>query len=90
MGLRNLKGLWNQKSKTKKKKNIDFWKRNRLLKGRQIVLNGFESKIFAIGKQPQGKRRPLDLACIAKISECAQITILTPEQILQRFLKAPA
>ena len=73
-----------------KEKNIDFWKRNRLLKGRQIVLNGFESKIFAIGKQPQGKRRPLDLACIAKISECAQITILTPEQILQRFLKAPA
>ena len=49
---------------------------NRLLKGRQKFLNDFESKIFPIGNQKHGKRRPsmlasrpLDLARLAKVSD---------------------
>ena len=67
--------------KTGNKKTYDFQKFKtirsvRYLEGRQKVVNSFEIKIFPIGKQTQGKvctgmlaSRPLDLACVAKVSD---------------------
>ena len=72
----NLKNLQNHKTQTKKKP-LTFENANRLLKGRQKVLNGFKIKIFPTRKQTQGKGHPLDLA--------KQLKILTPKQMLQRL-----
>ena len=47
----NLKNLQNHKTQ-----------KNRLLKGRQKVLNSFESKTFLLVKQIQGKVQLLNLA----------------------------
>ena len=58
----------------------------RLLKGRQKVLNGFESTISPIGKQKQGQVCPLDLARVAKVCDLTRLKILTPKQMLQRLL----
>ena len=49
----NLKNLQNQK--TQKKEALTFKNTIILLKGRQNVLAGCESKIFPIGKQTHGK-----------------------------------
>ena len=46
------------------------------------LLNDFESKIFQIGKQVQGKGHSLDLA--------TQIRLFTPTQMLQMFYLALA
>ena len=43
----------------KEKKVLTFESALRLLIGRQKVLNGFESKIFPVRKQTQGKGHPL-------------------------------
>ena len=54
MRLINLKNL--QKNKIKKKKEIKaltFQNAERLLKGRQKVINGFKKRIVPIGKQTQ-------------------------------------
>ena len=71
--------------KTGNKKTYDFQKFKtirsvRYLEGRQKGINSFEIKIFPIGKQTQGKvctgmlaLRPLDLACVAKVSDPAQL-----------------
>ena len=53
--------------KPRQKKVLTYENAYRLLKGRQNNFNSFESKIFPIGKQKQGK----------------VIKILTPEQMLQ-------
>ena len=47
---------------------MTFEKTHRLLKGKK-VLNGFESGIFSIKKQTQGKWHPLDLGCLAKVCD---------------------
>ena len=57
------------KPKQKRKKALTFENIILFLKGRQKVLNGFESKMFSIRKQTQGKG----------------IKILTPKQMLQRL-----
>ena len=72
-------------SDIKEKRELNFENVVRLLKGRKNIHNGFESKIFPIGKHTHGKRRPLDLARVANVSDWTQIKILTPKQILQRF-----
>ena len=77
MRLISLKNLLNQRAKTKQKKAFENAKRT--LKGKQNVLNCFESKIFPIGKQTQGKRRLFDLACVAKVSDRTCLKILTPK-----------
>ena len=69
---------------TKEKKALAFENEIRLLKGKQKVLNAFESKILPTGKQTQGKC-PFILAQVAKVSDHAQIKMLTPEQMLQRL-----
>ena len=58
--------------------------------GRQKFFNGFESKIFLIEKQTQGKRCPGMLDCSAKASACQHLKILGPKQMLQRLLIALA
>ena len=60
----NLKNLQNHKTQ-----------KNRLLKGRQKVLNSFESKTFLLVKQIQGKVQLLNLAKWLKT--------LTPKHMLQ-------
>ena len=55
----------------------------RLLKGRQNVLNGFESKIFPIEKQTKG--HPLDLVCVAKVSDRTCLKIITPKPMLEKL-----
>ena len=52
-----------------------------------LVLNGFESGIFLIKKQAQGKVHLLDLPHIAKVSErkvcnCKDLKILSPKQMI--------
>ena len=42
-------------------------------------------KILDFHKQDKGKVRPLDLARVAKVSDCRRIKILTPKQIFQRL-----
>ena len=70
MRLINAKNLLNQKTWTKKKHWLFFTENaKRPLKGRQNVLNGFESKIFPIGKQQQGNRCLGMLARVAKVSD---------------------
>ena len=66
------------------------------------VLNDFESKIFPIEKQTQGKRRPgmivkvfdcsclLDLARLGKVSDCSYLKIFSPKQMFQKLLVALA
>ena len=66
-----------QKHPKKEKKAPTFQNAKRLLKGRQKVLNGFESKISPIGKQTQGKERSLELA--------KQLKKITPKQMIQRL-----
>ena len=66
-----------QKHPKKEKKAPTFQNAKRLLKGRQKVLNGFEGKIFPIGKQTQGKERSLELA--------KQLKKITPKQMIQRL-----
>ena len=66
-----------QKHPKKEKKAPTFQNAKRLLKGRQKVLNGFESKIFPIGKRTQGKERSLELA--------KQLKKITPKQMIQRL-----
>ena len=58
---------------------------NKFLKRRQKVVNGFESKIFLIVKQAQGKGHVLHLARIAEISDSMRIEIFTPKQIIKRL-----
>ena len=65
------------KTPQKRKKHRLFKTQKRLLKGRQKVLNGFEGKIFPIGKQTQGKERSLELA--------KQLKKITPKQMIQRL-----
>ena len=81
------------KPQIKEKKVLTFESALRLLIGRQKVLNGFESKIFPIRKQTQGKGHPLQLAQVArvaKVSDSIQLKILTPKQMLQRLTIALA
>ena len=62
-----------------------------ILRGKQKLLNGFESGIFSIKKQTQGKENLLDLARaahiapVAKVSDRKQLKILTPKQMFQRL-----
>ena len=51
----------------------------RFLRGRQNVLNCFESKIFPVRKQIHRKRRPGMLSRVGKTSDRMQIKILTPK-----------
>ena len=52
-----------------------------------LVLNGFESGIFLINKQAQGKVHLLDLPHVAKVSErkvctCKDLKILSLKQMI--------
>ena len=64
----------------KERKALTFKNADKLPEERQKVLNGFESRIFPIGKQAQEKGRPIELAKLLKI--------LTPKQMFQRLLIA--
>ena len=62
--------ILNQKTKIrKKKKSLTYENAYRLFKRRKKVLNGFESKIFLIGKQ----------------TRVNGIKILTPKQVIQKI-----
>ena len=56
-----------------------------LLHGRRKILKAFESGIFPKVKQTKGKGRWGILACVTEVSDCKQLKILTPNQILQRL-----
>ena len=56
-----------------------------LLHGRQKILKAIESGIFPKVKQTKGKGRRGILACVTEVSDCKQLKILTPNQILQRL-----
>ena len=52
-----------------------------LMKVKNWLYMPFQIKLFPT-KPAQGKGRPSDLACIAKIADCLRLKILTPKQIL--------
>ena len=60
-----------RKKNRKKKKNEKLFDLHRLLRGRQKLLNGFESVTFSIKRQGQGKGHTLVCAAVvAKASDC--------------------
>lgn len=61
------------------KAQLNFLKQDRKL------LMVLKSKVFPIGTQTQQKGRPLDLACVVKVSNHILIKVLTPEQMLQKL-----
>ena len=69
----------------KEKKLLTFEEIYRFLKARQKFINGFESGIFSIKEQAQGKGYPFDLARVAKVSDRKQLKILIPKQMLQKL-----
>ena len=50
------------------KKSLTFENAYKILGGKQKVFNGFESEIFSIKKQTQGKEHPLDLAHVPQVA----------------------
>ena len=74
-----LNNLQNKKKQSRKKNAII------LLKGREKVLNVFESRIFSKGQHIIGKGCPDTLTCVAKVSDHKQFKILPPKQMLQRL-----
>ena len=81
----NLKNLQNQKTQTRRKKALIFPNAERILKGIKKVLNGFENKIFPIGKQTQGNEHYVDLDRVSMVSDGMQIKILDPKEMLQKL-----
>ena len=69
---------------------MPFENAHRLLKGRQKVLNGFESGMISIKKQTQEKEHTLELGGMVEVSGGKQFKILTPKEMLQRLPIAPA
>ena len=76
---RNLKDEIDKYKEYTTSKNPDEKDAIRFLRGRQNVLNCFESKIFPVRKQIHRKRRPGMLSRVGKTSDQMQIKILTPK-----------
>ena len=81
----NLKNLQNQKTQTKRTNAIIFPNAERILKRRKKVFNGFENKIFPIGKQTHGKEHYVDLDRVSMVSDGMQIKILSPKEMFQKL-----
>ena len=65
---------------------LTFENAYRFLKRRHKFLNDFESGIFPIKKQTQGKGHPSGLAHVASVAEVSKyLKISTPKQMFQRL-----
>ena len=91
MSLQNHKSK-KKKKKEKRKKTLIFGNPRGLCRQRQKVLNTFESGIFPIEKQVQGKGiiGMLPRVSDCKVSDHSHLKVLTPSQILQRLTIALA
>ena len=77
------------KSKAHKEKNNTYESANALYEDWEINLNAFKSRIFLL-KSTKLKGRPSDLLSTAKVSDCMQLKILAPKQMLWRLQAGPA
>ena len=73
----------------KEKNNNTYESANALYEGWEINLNAFKSRIFLL-KSTKLKGRPSDLPSTAKVSDCMQLKIFAPKQMLWRLQAAPA
>ena len=83
----NLKNLGNQKSQTKPTKLLTLEYAHSLFKGREKVLNGFESEIFSIKTRHKEKNilQTNVMTMSLNLRYHTQLKILTPKQIFQRL-----